>query len=511
MNRAEQDAPESPGQGDSLVAASRVLRRRWWMVALTVLAFVGASIAVSSRREKVYAATATVLFGQAQLSDSTFGVQRDSAQPEREAATQVLVATSSEVTNRARQATGGRISAGDLSARIAVQSAANANVLSFTAKGPSPADAVSVANAYARGYLSFSRQSATRQLDEQISSLRPQARAVPPGPTRDMLFQQLNSLLALRSVASGQARLIGAAQPSDVPVAPRVRRDAMLAGVLGIVFGLALVYLLDIFDRRVRSVEAFERLYRLPALAAVPRLAFRPRNRHDHVVGFEPYRVLRNTIGFLELDRRLDVLLITSAIRSEGKSSVAVNLARAMALNGQQVVLVECDLRRPSLVRDLGLRRPEGGLTTALAHREPVSELLRTFDPALANLMLLPSGPLLPNAAELLRSPRLAEILSELTDGGAQVVLDAPPLLSVADAQGLLDHPQVDGAILVARTAHTTQDETRRTRAILDQHRLEPLGLVVTGVDPEEPYGAEDVGPDAPSLMALGNKRRALR
>ena len=167
------------------------------------------------------------------------------------------------------------------------------------------------------------------------------------------------------------------------------------------------------------------------------------------------------------------------------------------------MVLVECDLRRPSLVRDLGLQPPEGGLTTALAKNHPVSELLLGFDPELPNLLLLPAGPLPPNAAELLRSPSLEAILIELKASGVQVIIDAPPLLSVADAQGLLDHPQVDGALLVARMLHTTQDEARRTRAILDQHRLEPLGLVITGVQPEEAYGNEGVDPKAGALMPV--------
>lgn len=493
-------ASESSRDGETVREAVLLIRRRWLLIVAIIASCIGASLALSVTRDKTYAASAQVLFGQAQLSDATFGVDRGSAQPERDAATQLLVATSAEVERRAKRTLGTSAPA-DLASHISVAAADNANILTFEGRAAQPRQAAGVANAYARAYLAFIARSQTQDLDDQIATLRNQIASAPADPANANLQTQLNTLVGLRVAAGGGGRLIGTAQPSSVPVSPRPTRDAVLAGLLGLVLAVALVLVLDLFDRRVRRPEEFERLYELPLLAAVPTTSFAPRNQDERIIGFEPFRVLRNTLGFLELSRPLDVIVVTSAVASEGKSTVAANLARAMAFNGQSVVLIEADLRRPSLGRDLQIGPETGGLTEALMRRRPASQLLVQLDPRLPGLSVLPAGLLPPNAAELLRSPRFSEVIAELKLTGARLIIDTPPLLAVADAQGLLDHPDVDGAILVARQARTTVDDCRRTRAVLDQRRIEPLGLVVTGVVPETRYGSDGVDPDAPSLL----------
>lgn len=497
------NVPEAPREheGETVREAILLLRRRWRLVAGILIACVAISVLLSASREKVYASSAQVLFGQAELSDATFGVNRGSTQPERDAATQLLVATSAEVERRARRTLGTAAPAA-LGSHIIVQAADNANILTFEGRAAVPRQAADIANAYAQGYLAFITRSQTQELDDQLATLRKQLTTnAPTDPANVNLQAQLNTLVGLRVAAGGGGRLIGTARPSGTPVSPRPKRNAILAAILGLVLAVALVLVLDTFDRRVRSPEEFERLYGLPLLAAVPTTSFAPRDHDERIVGFEPFRVLRNTLGFLELSQTLDVLVVTSAVASEGKSTVAANLARAMAFNGQNVVLVEADLRRPSLGRDLKLAPDTGGLTEALVHQRATSELLLQLDPRLPGLRVLPAGVLPPNAAELLRSPRLSGVLAELKATGARVIVDTPPLLAAADAQGLLDHPDVDGAILVARQGHTTADACRRTRAVLNQRRLEPLGLVVTGVEAEAPYGSDGVDPEAPSLL----------
>jgi capsular exopolysaccharide synthesis family protein len=263
-----------------------------------------------------------------------------------------------------------------------------------------------------------------------------------------------------------------------------------------LILGLALAFLLDLVDRRIKSVEDLESQYGLRALAAIPPPPASPQGQ-DARAAFEPYRILRNSIAFASLQRETRIVMITSAAIGEGKTTVAVNLARAAAVAGQRVVLVEADLRRPSFSRHFNLGTAGGGFTSAVVGGQPVADLLRGGVPGLRDLLVLPAGPLPPNSAELLLSGQTGVVLADLRAEADLVILDCPPLLPVADARVLLDRPEVDACILVAREYLTTRDQVRRTRAVLEQHRLYPLGLAVTGVREKgayEYYGGESDG-----------------
>jgi len=169
-------------------------------------------------------------------------------------------------------------------------------------------------------------------------------------------------------------------------------------------------------------------------------------------------------------------------VPGEGKSTVAAGLARTMALAGEQVVLVEADLRRPTFHEQFQFDRDPRGLTNALVGGASIRDLRRSALPGLRTLTVVPAGPLPPNPTELLRSPEMQAVLRELAEQVDMIVLDAPPLLPVADAQVLLDQPQVDACLVVARAFQTTREQARRARAILDRHPLRPVGLVVNGL-----------------------------
>lgn len=477
-------------EGDSLLYGLRVVRERWRVILASVVVCVAAAAFQSLIREDSFQATARVLFGESQVTDAAFNINRDTGDPERDAATQVLVATSPEVADRVRRTIQSPETADALLEQVTVQAAENANVLEFTATEADPGQAARVANAFADQYVAFNRQSEIDQLEASQRALERQRETLEAGSEeRDAVNRQLTQINQYKAAARGGTRVLGNAEPPTARSAPQPRRDVVLGVILGLVLGITLAFLIDFFDRRMKEPEQFEEGYRLRTLAAVPQTAFAPKTEQDRTVAVEPYRVLRNALGFAGLTTDLRVLLITSAVAEEGKSTVAINLARATALSGQRVVLVECDLRRPSIVAQMGLADPGGGLTTALVGRRPAAELLRPASPGLPHFSVLPSGPLPPNAAELLRSSQMGALLEELSEDGSMVILDAPPLVPVADAQGLLDHPQIDACLIVGRTYHTTRDDVRRARNILDQHRLEPLGLVVTGIRGGGEYG----------------------
>ncbi len=199
-------------------------------------------------------------------------------------------------------------------------------------------------------------------------------------------------------------------------------------------------------------------------------------------------------------------MLVTSAVAGEGKSTVAAGLARAIALAGQSVVLVEVDLRRPTFHEQFDLGGDHRGLTSALVGGVPVAEVLRPVLPGLRTLRVLPSGPIPPNSAELLRSAEMSRVLQELRGEAEFLVLDAPPLLPVADTQVLLENPDVDACLVVGRAYVTTRDEVRRTRAVLDRHRLRNVGLVVNGTrevsDEYDAYGGPEPSRPVPGARA---------
>jgi capsular exopolysaccharide synthesis family protein len=169
-------------------------------------------------------------------------------------------------------------------------------------------------------------------------------------------------------------------------------------------------------------------------------------------------------------------------VPGEGKTTVSVDLAQAIALTKRRVVLLELDLRMPTFARHFGLD-PRRGLTTALLRGEAPADLLVEPLPDVPNLSVLPSGPLPHNPSELLASPVIGEIISELGNNGeTMVIIDAPPLNPVADAQILLNSSAVQATLVIARLNKTTRDEVRRARAILDRHMVEPIGLVITGM-----------------------------
>ncbi len=253
------------------------------------------------------------------------------------------------------------------------------------------------------------------------------------------------------------------------------------------------MFLLESLDRRVKTIEEFEHEYRLPALTGVPQSSFGPVRARDRGGLLEPYRIVRSALDFAAVTRQVDTLLVTSAVSGEGKTTVAVDLAHVEALTGRRVVLMELDLRRPTFVGHFDFQ-PDQGLTSAMASGASAADLLLHPLPDLPNFAVLPAGQLPPNPSEMLGADRISEIISELASEEAMVIIDAPPLNPVADAQVLMNSSAVHSAIIVARVGKTTREEVHRARAILDQHMIEPIGLIVTGLYDAGRYGYEAYG-----------------
>jgi capsular exopolysaccharide synthesis family protein len=197
----------------------------------------------------------------------------------------------------------------------------------------------------------------------------------------------------------------------------------------------------------------------------------------------EAYRTLRTNILFSSLDRPLRTLLITSTAPNEGKSTTLANLAVTMAQAEQRVLLVDCDLRRPSLHTLFGLSNEQGLTSAILAQDEGVPPLQATSVPGLS---VLTSGPLPPRPADLLGSRRMAAMIERLSASADMVLFDTPPVVAVTDAAALA--PRVDGVLLVLHAGHTRRDRAREARQLLEKVKANIVGVVLNGARLERGY-----------------------
>ncbi len=192
----------------------------------------------------------------------------------------------------------------------------------------------------------------------------------------------------------------------------------------------------------------------------------------------EAYRTLLTSIDFAGLDRPIRTLMLTSASPEEGKSSTLANLAVVAAQEGRKVIVVDCDLRRPSLHSIFGLSNGEG-LTTALMNAETLREPpLRSV--GVDGLSVLTSGPIPPNPLELLGSRRMEELLAGLAGRADMVLVDAPPVVAVADAAILAS--KVDAVLLVVQAGRAKRDYVERAKALLEKANARIIGAALTNV-----------------------------
>jgi succinoglycan biosynthesis transport protein ExoP len=495
------DRFERARESEGLTSVLAVLRRRWPIIVAVVIACVAVLVVSHERKAKSYSATASVAFQSVTLPDAALQIfPSSSSEPQREANTEVFIAHSQEVAQAARQELHSHASAGELLSQVKVEAAPNADVLNIVAVSGDPQYSARLANVFAEQYIAFKARTELTGIASAQSKLQQQVAALPPGSAeRATLQQSLQRLGELQAVAGGGANLIGQATPPTSPTGTSLTTTIVIGLLLGLAIAFSLVFLLESLDRRIKTIEEFEREYKLPALASVPQSAFRAHRADQRTDLLEPYRILRSALDFAAVARRLDTLLVTSAISSEGKTTIAVDLAHAVALTGRRTVLVELDLRRPTFAQHFGLDE-DSGLTTALTGGAALADLLVAPLPDVPNLLVLPSGRTPHNPSELLGSPRISEVISELASDGSMVIVDAPPLNPVADTQVLLSNQAIHAAVIVARIDRVSRDEVRRARAILDRHPVEPVGIVVTGLRDAGRYGYDSYRGNAPTL-----------
>jgi succinoglycan biosynthesis transport protein ExoP len=325
----------------------------------------------------------------------------------------------------------------------------------------------------------------------------------------DGLLTKLKEAGISAALQSSNIRVVDPAMIPSFPSRPAKARNVALAFLVGLVGGIGLAILREYMDNTVKTPDDVETLARLPSLAVVP--AFDDNNgdgrrrktlgeaignghaRHVELVAqhlpksqmSEAFRALRTALLLSQAGRPPQVILVTSALPREGKTTAAANLAVTLAQLGDRTLLIDADLRKPGVGRLLNMNGGKyAGLSSYLAGVSSL-ELVTVQHPAIPNLSAIPTGPLPPNPADLLSSHKLADALAELRTKFKFIVIDTPPVMAATDA--VILSVQADGVLLVVRSGETPKEAFTRTRDLLVSVKCRLLGVVLNAVNSSAP------------------------
>jgi exopolysaccharide transport family protein len=319
------------------------------------------------------------------------------------------------------------------------------------------------------------------------------------------LLEKMKEAEVTAGLRSNNFRIIDAARVPTYPSEPNIPRNLSFALVLGVITGVGLAFLLENMDNTVRTPEQAQAISGLASLGMIPlssksgtrgphgkRLALTAASKEvvETVTQVRPqsqmaesYRALRTSLLLSNLGAPPKVIMVTSARPQEGKTTTSINTAIVLAQKGVRVLLVDADLRRPSVHKTLGMG-PRSGLSNVLTGSATIQQTITT-SPILPNLFIMPAGTPPPNPAELLASSNMRDLLAELRPQFDHIVIDTPPTLSVTDAVVL--SPRADATILVIRSGQTTKQALRRARDILTQVNAHVAGVLLNAVDLTSP------------------------
>jgi capsular exopolysaccharide synthesis family protein len=325
----------------------------------------------------------------------------------------------------------------------------------------------------------------------------------------DGLLTKLKEANIAAGLKSSNIRVVDPAMVPSTPSRPAKTKNIALSFLVGLVGGIGLALLREYMDNTVKTPDDIESLARLPALAVVPAFTgengagLRGRflngsdnNGHEKRIELvaqhlpksqmsEAFRALRTALLLSQADHPPQVILVTSALPREGKTTAAANLAVTLAQLGDRTLLVDADLRKPGVGRLLNMTEGKyAGLSSYLAGVSSLDSVIVPHS-SIANLVAIPTGPLPPNPADLLSSHRLADALSELSSQFKFIVIDSPPIMAATDA--VILSVLADGVLLVVRSGETPKEAFTRARDLLASVKCRLLGVVLNAVDASAP------------------------
>ncbi len=459
--------------------------RRWWLIAAVPLVAAVLVFVWSRSQSPIYEASVTLLLqqsgGGSTAVNPTLG---DFQASERLASTyRELIVTKPVLEDLAVEL---NLSAAPEQLRGKVSAAVirDTRLLRVSVRDTNPQLAADMASTLAEVFI-------RRQQEDHLTAIaRLQAAAASRG------IDTQGALLDAQLATIDSVSVVDPPSVPTSPVLPRTKTNIVIAIILGLLFGGLLAFVLEYFNDKLRTPEEFEELleaFKVTHLGTVPRWRSADVSAHQvsvvagsvatgaQVSRGEPYRQLRTNVQFaLAPHPGAKVILVSSPLPGEGKSTTAVNLGLALAQSGARVVLLDADLRRPDLHRWFdGVR--DFGLSNALA--DPSVTLDQILRPSpYENVQIIVSGPLPPNPAEMLSLPKIREVLAALKQRFDFVIVDSPPILPVADTVELMK--AADGLLLVVRANATGRRALRECLRTVQKAGIPILGAVINAHRP---------------------------
>ena len=527
-----QPPPSTPGsprseteQAALLVARSpaerlrdylRVARRRWIVLASVTGVVALVALLYSLAGTKEYDASSVVLLREAEPVNTILGGSSSSSDPERETNTQIGLIKLEAVAEGVQEELELKTSPSALLEEVSTEAEGNSDLVSITVRDQNPKLAAALANAFATQYVAFRQETARASLEEAATLARNRLESLASAERESSEGRQLEARLRELEIASSlQTGGVEVVRRATVPTSAAVPRP-LLSTFVGLLVGFALaviaVIALEFADRRLKDEDEAQEIFELPLLARMPRPGRgAPKSGRGDRLRDEAYASLAANLLFLDRERAGSVLLMTSPGAGDGKTTVTIGLARALALLGKSVIAVEADLRHPRFAERLRLAQGPGfsgvaggavDLADALVDVNVATQRTDTADNAGLSFTVLPAGPQLASPEMVLSRPATAEILGECSARADFVLVDAPPVGVVHDAITLANH--VDAVMLVARLNWTTRDLARETLRILRQLDLQMLGLVLTGTDRSENYYHREAAAQRRAMPVVG-------
>lgn len=390
----------------------------------------------------------------------------------------------------------------------------DAGFITISARARDARRAADVANAFAAAVVTTRRDQAVGRLNATIAkvanALESLRRVDRDG--RRQLSQQLQRLRALRAAQGNNASVVEPAVASSAPVAPRIARTVVLAAIVAMLLALGAVVVAENVDRRLRDPLELEQITGRPLLSVIPASAFADAGPGSARI--EAFQTLRASLTYFNIDQPLSSVLISSPAQSDGKTTVATNLARALARAGTDVILVDADLRHPRVAQRLHIGETAGLAAVLIGDAELEHVLVEPDDPELApggRLRVLPGGDPPPNPSALLASRRMKSLVAQLADMSSLVIIDSPPLLAVSDTLPLVE--SVSGVVAVARLDRTSRDAVDRFARVVGNAGGTLLGTVASGAVGTDRYryGYGGYKPHSDLSTGVGWLSRRLR
>jgi capsular exopolysaccharide synthesis family protein len=426
------------------------LRLAWWLPAISLLVGASAALGISLLRVPLYTSNTQFFVSAAGSTASTADAFQGSQFSQQRVTSYARVLEGRLLASRVIEQLGLDLSPSELQDRIAATAVPDTVLIDVSVTDPSPERAQLIAEALGEQFIERVDELETR---EDASSL---------------VTVDVNEFPEL---------------PAS-PSSPQTNRNVVLGAILGLLVGAGVAVLRAQLDRSVKNTETASELTGAPVIGAVLRdQALEKRHTVDRSGtnrAAEDYRQLRNNLQFLNVDDPPKVIMISSALPSEGKTTAVVNLALALADADRSVTIVEADLRRPKVTRYMGLISGVG-LTNVLAGTADLDQVVQHYGEG--RLKVIAAGPLPPNPGELLASSHMAKLLDKLRGSNDFVLIDAPPLLPVADASGLAVH--TDGVLLSVRYGATRQEQLQQAAATLERVGAKTLGVILNIVPPK--------------------------